>query len=307
MTFEKLENNCFVICPIGEPKTEIRKRSDKVYKFIINPIIKELKGYNLEVIRADKISSPGVITDQIIQHILEDTLVIADLSDSNPNVFYELAIRHATKLPFIQIIQEGEKIPFDNFNMRTIPYGFDIETVNETKRNMIEQIKNALKDPAKITTPISISTNLKLLEESGNPIDKINAEILSNISDLRSLVIEMMGKTTGGAITDNTNHFENILGFMTELSHELIEIETKKEKTHDDFDEVWNTLEHLFRLMESFARDNGIPFGLTNHFEYKFKLLESLRHQQSLSAFENLGEVKPNVRDFAASSKFYRV
>ena len=87
MTFEKLQNNCFVICPIGEPKTEIRIRSDKVYKFIINPVIEKLDGYDLKVIRADKISSPGVITDQIIQHLLEDILVIADLSDSNPNVF----------------------------------------------------------------------------------------------------------------------------------------------------------------------------------------------------------------------------
>ena len=283
MTFEKLQNNCFVICPIGEPKTEIRIRSDKVYKFIIEPVIEKLEGYDLEVIRADKISSPGVITDQIIQHLLEDILVIADLSDSNPNVFYELAIRHASKLPFIQIIQEGEKIPFDNFNMRTIPYGFDIETVDETKRYMLEQIKNALKEPGKITTPISISTDLKLLEESGNPLEKINAEILSNISDLRSLVVEMMREKIEGPISGNVYYFEDLLQIMIQLSHELIEIENAKVISHDGFDKIWNTVENLFIIVEMVAKENKMARTFSPKFRKKYIMLRSLRGQHTLS------------------------
>jgi len=51
------------------------------------------------VIRADKISEPGIITTQIIGHIVDAELVIADLTDKNPNVFYELAIRHAIRNP----------------------------------------------------------------------------------------------------------------------------------------------------------------------------------------------------------------
>lgn len=283
MTFEKLQNNCFVICPIGEPKTEIRIRSDKVYKFIIEPVIEKLEGYDLEVIRADKISSPGVITDQIIQHLLEDILVIADLSDSNPNVFYELAIRHASKFPFIQIIQEGEKIPFDNFNMRTIPYGFDIETVDETKRYMLEQIKNALKEPGKITTPISISTDLKLLEESGNPLEKINAEILSNISDLRSLVVEMTREKIEGPISGNVYYFEDLLQIMIQLSHELIEIENLKVISHDDFDKIWDTVENLFIIIEMVAKENKMARTFSLKFRKKYIMLRSLRGQHTLS------------------------
>ena len=283
MTFDKVQNNCFVICPIDEPKTEIRKRSDKVYKFIIKPVIEKLEGYDLKVIRADKISSPGVITDQIIQHILEDILVIADLSDSNPNVFYELAIRHASKLPFIQIIQEGEKIPFDNFNMRTIPYGFDIETVDETKRYMLEQIKNALKEPGKITTPISISTDLKLLEESGNPLEKINAEILSNISDLRSLVVEMMREKIEGPISGNVYYFEDLLQIMIQLSHELIEIENAKVISHDGFDKIWNTVENLFIIVEMVAKENKMARTFSPKFRKKYIMLRSLRGQHTLS------------------------
>ena len=56
---------------------------------------------------------PGLITAQVIQNLVEWELVIADLSEHNPNVFYELAVRHALKKPIVQLIQAGQKIPFD--------------------------------------------------------------------------------------------------------------------------------------------------------------------------------------------------
>jgi len=81
---------CLVLAPIGSDGSDIRRRSDDVLKFIIKPVTVDC-GY--KAIRADEISEPGIITHQIIQHILEDDLVIADLTDGNPNVFYELALR----------------------------------------------------------------------------------------------------------------------------------------------------------------------------------------------------------------------
>jgi hypothetical protein len=75
---------------------------------IIHPVAKEC-GYL--AIRADEISEPGIITSQVIQHLLDDHLVIADLTGHNANVFYELAIRHAIRKPVLQLIQKGEQIP----------------------------------------------------------------------------------------------------------------------------------------------------------------------------------------------------
>ena len=75
---------CVVISPIGDPDSETRKRSDKVLKHIISPSV-ETMGY--EPIRADKISEPGIITTQIIQYIVESSLVIADLTSiQNQNI-----------------------------------------------------------------------------------------------------------------------------------------------------------------------------------------------------------------------------
>ena len=85
---------CFVIAPIGEPESDTRRRSDQILRHVIRPAVKS-KGYT--AIRADEISEPGIITSQVIQHIVEDPLVVADLTERNPNVFYELAVRHAIR------------------------------------------------------------------------------------------------------------------------------------------------------------------------------------------------------------------
>jgi hypothetical protein len=88
------KKTCFVIAPIGEDGSETRKRSDQILDHIIKPAVTEC-GYT--AVRADKIEKPGVITSQVIQHVVEDDLIVADLTERNPNVFYELAVRHATR------------------------------------------------------------------------------------------------------------------------------------------------------------------------------------------------------------------
>lgn len=114
---ENTERVCFVIAPIGEPQSETRKRSDQILRCIICPAV-ESKGFT--AVRADQISEPGIITNQIIQHTVNDPLVIADLTDRNPNVFYELAVRHAVRKPFVQIARYGEELPFDIAATRTV-------------------------------------------------------------------------------------------------------------------------------------------------------------------------------------------
>jgi hypothetical protein len=112
-----LENVCFLITPIGGDDSEQRKHADLVFGSLIEPALTEL---GLRLVRADRISSPGMITSQVIEHIVKSKLVIADLSFGNPNVFYELALRHATRKPAVQLIRKGDKLPFDVGQFRTI-------------------------------------------------------------------------------------------------------------------------------------------------------------------------------------------
>jgi hypothetical protein len=109
---------CFIICPIGRTGTPTRQRSDAVFNGLIEPIGKA-RGY--ELVRADLIAEPGDISLQVIQHLADDHLVIADLTGANANVFYELALRHAVRRPCVCIFEEGGDIPFDISAYRALP------------------------------------------------------------------------------------------------------------------------------------------------------------------------------------------
>lgn len=181
----------FVIAPIGEPDSAIRDRSDKVLKYIIKPVADKC-GY--KALRADELPQPGVITTQIINHLLSDAIVIADLSDHNPNVYYELAIRHVIKKPYIHLIQAGQKIPFDILAIRTIYYDHtDLEIVERTKKELEEQIRFAEQNPDKIDSPVSYSFDLSILSKSQNPMEK---DIFSIISLMQNLQLEISQSTS---------------------------------------------------------------------------------------------------------------
>lgn len=178
------EKLCFVISPIGDPDSETRKRSDQVLKHVVRPAATSC-GY--KAVRADEIDKPGMITSQVIQHVVNDALVVADLTERNPNVFYELAIRHALRKPLVQIIRKGEAIPFDVAGTRTIYVDHkDLDSVEAAKNEIIEQIKALEKDSSDIETPISVSLDLQLLRQSEKPEERSLADLVAAVVDLRA-------------------------------------------------------------------------------------------------------------------------
>ena len=178
------EKQCFVISPIGEPDSETRKRSDQVLKHVVRPAANSC-GY--KAVRADEIDKPGIITSQVIQHVVNADLVVADLTERNPNVFYELAIRHALKKPLVQIIRKGEAIPFDVAATRTIYVDHqDLDSVEAAKNEIVEQIKALEKDSSDIETPISVSIDLQFLRQSEKPEERSLADLVAAVVDLRA-------------------------------------------------------------------------------------------------------------------------
>ena len=90
-----------MITPIGDESTLRRKRADQILKYVIEPAVSK---FDYQAIRADQIARPGLITTQIIEHLIDDELVIADLLECNPNVFYEWAIREPGAARSLDII-----------------------------------------------------------------------------------------------------------------------------------------------------------------------------------------------------------
>ena len=114
--------HAFVVMPFG-----IKKGFDgavinfnAIYEDLIKPALRQA---GFEPFRADEETTTGDILTDMFQELLLADLVIADLSIDNANVFYELGIRHAFKKRGIVHIQSGRAyMPFDIFNVRTIPY-----------------------------------------------------------------------------------------------------------------------------------------------------------------------------------------
>lgn len=210
---------CFVVSPIGEAGSSIRERSDKLLRYVIYPAV-EPHGY--EPIRADDIAEPGIITSQVIEKVVESPLVIADLSGSNANVFYELAVRHAIQEPIIQLISSDEDIPFDVAGTRTIQINLsDIESVENAKAEIGSQIENLEANDRSVETPISIALNLRNLRQSEDPEERSMAEIMEGISELRTNLV---------TVQNMLNNPEELLPptYIRELSRE-VNIGDKKE------------------------------------------------------------------------------
>ena len=163
MTEEK--KKCFVITPIGDDCSTIRRDTEGIIKAIIKPVLDP----EYEIIVAHKINEQGTITKQIIQHIYLDELVIANLTGRNPNVMYELAFRHSLGKPVIIIAEKKTSIPFDIITERTIFYQNDALGVLELQ----DELRKALKSInfTEKRSPIydilySLNNDIKILELS---------------------------------------------------------------------------------------------------------------------------------------------
>lgn len=126
--------------PFGSASPEQKKRFDGVYRGIIVPAVQDA-GY--EAIREDISATPGSIPKSIIKKLAEAEMVIADLSGINPNVFYELGIRHVlSKSGTVLIINKGETIPFDNASHRVIQYTNELADLDDIHQQIVTAIVN---------------------------------------------------------------------------------------------------------------------------------------------------------------------
>ena len=122
MLAEKNEDSrrkCFVVSPIGDDGSDIRKNADQLFNHIIKPVCEQC---GFCAIRIDHKNTPDSITQDILDSLDRYELVIADLTGQNPNVFFEIGYRASTGKPVIHLKRRGEKIPFDVSSIRTFDY-----------------------------------------------------------------------------------------------------------------------------------------------------------------------------------------
>jgi hypothetical protein len=88
---------------------------------------------------------------------VDDDLVVADLTGQNPNVFYELAVRHAAGKPVVHLITSGESLPFDVANQRAIKYALDPDSLKKAREDL-EAMVQAIEDSGFIAAPNPITS-----------------------------------------------------------------------------------------------------------------------------------------------------
>lgn len=115
------------------------------YSQIFEPAINKA---GLTAIRADNdIFGTGKIIDQIWLGINKAKVLIAELTQRNPNVYYELGIAHALKKPVVLVCSNEEDVPFDLKHIRVIYYNiydpfWGTKLIDKVAENIISAIKN---------------------------------------------------------------------------------------------------------------------------------------------------------------------
>ncbi len=154
---------CFVICPLGKPKSDTRRTANALLKHIIKPIATKSR---YKVIRADLTPEhERTIPESISKHILEDDLVIADLTSCNANVFYELGKRHAWGGRCIHLTQDMGSLPFDIRHHRVIDYDLsDPDRIDEVKRELSQGIRALENIPPQCPFPLTPKQIIELAD-----------------------------------------------------------------------------------------------------------------------------------------------
>jgi hypothetical protein len=154
------------------------------------------------VLRADGIPEPGLITSQVIYHLLSAELVVADLTETNPNVFYELAVRHFVGRPTVQVVEVDQRLPFHVMQSRTIGVDHrDVDSIARAREDLRRQIRAAEDDSRLRGNPIAAAMALTLFQARRRQDGTTLAAMAGVASELRALAASLDGREVTGATT----------------------------------------------------------------------------------------------------------
>lgn len=185
---------CFVVMPIADPDGYVKGHFKHVYEDIVKPACCNA-GFN--PIRADEVKQSNLIHLDILQKLLEAPMAVCDLSNRNPNVLFELALRQAFDKPVALIQEVGTPPIFDISPLRYTEYRKEriYHEVLEDQNSIGASIKETFTAHG---TGKSINSIVKLLALSksatipniGSPEAKADLQqiILSELSQLRTEV-----------------------------------------------------------------------------------------------------------------------
>ncbi|MBI5557688.1 MAG: hypothetical protein HY885_08630 [Deltaproteobacteria bacterium] len=177
------ENICFVISPIGKEGTELHAKFKEVLEYIIKPAFDE-SGYKYSIIRADDINRSGSFINDILENIYSSHIVIADLTGQNPNVFYELGVRHSLRPRTILISQNLDDIPSDLREYRTIIYDTSAKGAATFKKRIKTFLQEINKEPERPDNPV--------LDRLGSVVENKLSQVEAERDELKNEITKIL-------------------------------------------------------------------------------------------------------------------
>jgi hypothetical protein len=183
-------NHCFVVMPFGRTADEQRWYRGW-YQAVIEPAV-STSGF--EPILSASEDHPAAINDEIRSHLVFDPMVVVDLGgispeeSPNPNVMYELGIRHAFGLPLVIMAWEGQRLPFDVSNQRAIMTRRDFMEIDPARQKLIRFIKAA--QQGRFYNPMETVGREALIETTSLVLgeDSLLGALASEVRELREVV-----------------------------------------------------------------------------------------------------------------------
>lgn len=182
---------CFVIMPISDAVGYDSGHFGRVYEHLLKPAI-IAAGY--EPIRADDTVKTDYIVVGIIRKIVESEMVVCDISARNPNVMYELGIRHAFNKPVVLVKDKATEKMFDIQGLRYTEYDeiLRIDTVTKDIVKITNSVTETASTPEKDTNSIVHLAGIKPAEVPATQTISADTQIiLSAINDLDRRVNEV--------------------------------------------------------------------------------------------------------------------
>jgi tetratricopeptide (TPR) repeat protein len=190
---------CFVIMPFGEKEvTDDKGQSrmvnfDTIYSGIFEPAIRQARlpeGGALEPRRTDKDFFSGDISQEMFEYLEYSRVALTDISGLNPNVLYELGVRHRARVSGTVIFrQPAAKIPFDISQIKAFPYEYEPEDHAKESRDLIARVLTESLEQNKIDSPVQRALAVQREQRSFIESDLRDAENAIRVGDKAGAIV----------------------------------------------------------------------------------------------------------------------
>ena len=226
-TLSKLQPLVFVAMPFGVRKDVslgVEIDFDRIYETAIKPAAESL---GLEVIRGDEERAGGIIMRPVFERLLLAEIVIADLTMQNPNVFYELGVRHSARpRSTILMYAQNTRLPFDVAMVRAIPYQLDDGILSdkaaaELTDELSKKLEYAVRESEYVDSPLSqLIPAFPYIQLPHNVTDSFRDRVV-HINTIKTEIFHACSGRDKDAATVILKNIEDEIGALNDANTEL--------------------------------------------------------------------------------------